>query len=38
MHDDPVVYAIKDKGNRLVDLPMMAMMMLAHSVAVGKLL
>ncbi len=38
MHDDPVVYAIKDKGSRIVVLLMMTMMMLAHSVTVGTLL
>ena len=38
MHDDPVVYAIKDKGSRIVVLLMMTMMMLAHSVNLEKLL
>lgn len=38
MHDDPVVYAIKDKGSRIVVLLMMIMMMLAHSVDLDKLL
>jgi len=38
MHDDPVVYAISDKGSRIVVLLMMAMVMFAHSVTVGRLL
>lgn len=38
MHDDPVVYAIKDKGSRIVVLLMMVMMMLAHSVSFWNLL
>lgn len=38
MHDDPVVYAIKDKGSRIVVLLMMTMMLLAHSVGFGNLL
>ncbi|HNH53021.1 MAG TPA: hypothetical protein PLL07_11445 [Nitrosomonas sp.] len=37
MHDEPVVYAIKDKGSRIVALLMMTMMMLAHSVNLEKL-
>lgn len=38
MHDDPVVYAIKDKGSRIVVLLMMTMMLLAHSISFGSLL
>ncbi|MDR2188235.1 MAG: UbiA family prenyltransferase [Azonexus sp.] len=32
MHDDPVVYAIKDRGSRVVMIFMFAIMMLAHTV------
>lgn len=38
MHDDPVVYAIKDFGSRIVVLLMLSMMMIAHSLNWGSLL
>jgi hypothetical protein len=30
MHDDPVIYAIKDRGSRLTVLVMVGIMLLAH--------
>jgi hypothetical protein len=30
MHDDPVVYALKDRGSRLTVLAMIAAVMVAH--------
>lgn len=38
MHDDPVVYAIKDRGSRIVVILMLTMMMIAHAVNWGALL
>jgi 4-hydroxybenzoate polyprenyltransferase len=38
MHDDPVVYAIKDTASRFVVLLMMAIMMLAHFATFEKFL
>lgn len=36
MHDDPVVYAIKDRGSRVAVLLMFAVMMIAHAVNWGS--
>lgn len=38
MHDDPVVYAIKDKASRIVLLLMLSIVLIAHSVTWGRLL
>ncbi len=35
MHDDPVVYAIKDRGSRIVVLAMVALMLLAYFIEAG---
>lgn len=35
MHDDPVVYAVKDHGSRIAVILMFAVMMLAHAVNWG---
>ncbi len=37
MHDDPVVYALKDRGSRLTILGMVAVMLFAHFVEVASL-
>lgn len=38
MHDDPVVYAIKDRGSRLTVAGMIAAMLSAHFLSLGALL
>jgi 4-hydroxybenzoate polyprenyltransferase/phosphoserine phosphatase len=38
MHDDPMVYAIKDRGSRVVILGMIAVMLAAHFLTLGPLL
>jgi 4-hydroxybenzoate polyprenyltransferase len=38
MHDDPVIYAIKDHGSRVIVLAMMAMMLAAHFLALDSVL
>ena len=38
MHDDPVVYAIKDRGSRVTVFAMIAVMLAAHFLALGPLL
>jgi H+/Cl- antiporter ClcA len=35
MHDDPVIYAIKDRGSRLTVLAMVGIMLLAHFLTLG---
>lgn len=38
MHDDPVIYAIKDYGSRMTIFAMFATMLVAHFLALGKAL
>jgi hypothetical protein len=33
MHDDPMIYAIKDHGSRITVLAMIAIMLVAHFLA-----
>ena len=37
MHDDPVVYAMKDKGSRFVVFLMASAMISAHFFAIGPI-
>ena len=37
MHDDPVVYAIKDRGSRVTVLAMISTVLLAHFLTLGAL-
>ncbi|MCX6550828.1 MAG: UbiA family prenyltransferase [Acidobacteria bacterium] len=37
MHDDPVVYAVKDRGSRITVLVMIATVLAAHFVAMGPI-
>ena len=37
MHDDPVVYAITDRGSRIAVILMFAVMMIAHAVSLGNI-
>lgn len=36
MHDDPVIYAIKDRGSRMTVFAMVAVMLAAHFLSVGQ--
>lgn len=38
MHDDPVIYAIKDHGSRMTVFAMVAVMLAAHFLALGQYL
>lgn len=38
MHDDPVVYAIKDRGSRLTVMAMVAAILAAHFISISSLL
>ncbi len=37
MHDDPVVYAITDRGSRIAVILMFVVMMIAHAVSLGNI-
>jgi hypothetical protein len=38
MHDDPVIYAIKDHGSRITVFAMIIMMLTAHFLTLGAIL
>lgn len=38
MHDDPLVYAVKDRGSRVVVIAVFIVMMIAHSINLGAVL
>ena len=38
MHDDPVIYAVKDRGSCITILAMLITMLAAHFLALGNLL